>query len=68
MPIMDGFECVTRFRKWEAEHSVRVRQHICCLTAQPSDSVRRDCQEAGMDGLIAKPMKKIDLIDYLQSV
>jgi CheY-like chemotaxis protein len=53
MPMMDGFETVRRFRSI----TKNVRQiPIIALTAHTTQEDRRRCFEAGMNGLIAKPL------------
>jgi len=53
MPMMDGFETVRRFRST----TKNVRQiPIIALTAHTTQEDRRRCFEAGMNGLIAKPL------------
>jgi CheY-like chemotaxis protein len=53
MPMMDGFETVRRFRSTTRN----VRQiPIIALTAHTTQEDRRRCFEAGMNGLIAKPL------------
>ena len=53
MPGMDGFETVRRFR---ASESTKQRLPIIALTAHSSIEDRQRSIEAGMDGLIAKPL------------
>ena len=53
MPVMDGFETVRRFRL----STKNARQiPIIALTAHTTQEDRRRCFEAGMNGLIAKPL------------
>jgi len=53
MPVMDGFETVRRFRLSTKD----ARQiPIIALTAHTTQEDRRRCFEAGMNGLIAKPL------------
>jgi CheY-like chemotaxis protein len=53
MPMMDGFETVRRFRST----TKNARQiPIIALTAHTTQEDRRRCFEAGMNGLIAKPL------------
>jgi CheY-like chemotaxis protein len=53
MPGMDGFETVRRFR---ASESTKPRLPIIALTAHSSIEDRQRSLEAGMNGLIAKPL------------
>ena len=61
MPVMDGFEAVTRLRSQEA----RTGEHtpIIALTANVLERDRERCREVGMDGFLSKPMR----IDELRS-
>jgi CheY-like chemotaxis protein len=53
MPVMDGFETVRRFRS----STKNTRQiPIIALTAHTTQEDRQKCFEAGMNGLIAKPL------------
>ena len=53
MPGMDGFETVRRFR---ASETTEPRLPIIALTAHTSVEDRQRSLEAGMNGLIAKPL------------
>ena len=53
MPGMDGFETVRRFRASETKEP---RLPIIALTAHTSVEDRQRSLEAGMNGLIAKPL------------
>lgn len=53
MPGMDGFETVRRFR---ASETTQPRLPIVALTAHTSSEDRQRSLEAGMNGLIAKPI------------
>jgi two-component system sensor histidine kinase/response regulator len=53
MPGMDGFETVRRFR---ASETTAPRLPIVALTAHTSVEDRQRSLEAGMNGLIAKPI------------
>ena len=53
MPVMDGFETTAAIRKLPGYATVP----IIALTANFSDEIRRQCQEQGMQGFIAKPVE-----------
>ena len=57
MPIMDGWAATREIRAWEknqpANHS---RIPIIALTANVVQGVRQDCEQAGMDYYICKPI------------
>ena len=56
MPKMDGLEATRRIR----DHNTPVLNHnipIIAMTANAMKGDREDCQEAGMDDYIAKPIQ-----------
>jgi CheY-like chemotaxis protein len=54
MPEMDGLEATREIRAWE---SGRARTPIIALTAHAMDSHRGECEAAGMDSFITKPIR-----------
>jgi CheY-like chemotaxis protein len=60
MPVMDGFEATRRIRSREAEGGL-ARMPIVALTGNTSPSDRERCLQAGMDGLIGKPLAEEEL-------
>jgi len=58
MPLMDGMESTRAMRKWEEKMS---HTPIIALTAHVSREHRQICKKAGMDDLLAKPIKVEDL-------
>mmetsp|Transcript_4340 Transcript_4340/g.7732 ORF Transcript_4340/g.7732 Transcript_4340/m.7732 type:complete len:132 (-) Transcript_4340:149-544(-) len=69
MPVMDGFECVRRFRDWENESEERRslrggRQFVCAVTANAGPQGDRDraLRTGLMDAFVAKPAKIMDLV------
>lgn len=57
MPVMDGIQATREIRRIESNH----RTPIIALTANVLPEDREKCQEAGMDGFVAKPFRKEDL-------
>jgi len=55
MPGMDGFETAQRIRAAEEEKG-RARVPIFSLTARLEGDLKGRCEEAGMDGFLAKPI------------
>jgi signal transduction histidine kinase/CheY-like chemotaxis protein len=64
MPVMGGLEAAREI----ARRQPGSRPRIVALTADVTESVRRDCEEAGMDGFLTKPVTKDALIRTLQEV
>ena len=64
MPIMDGFETVRRIRALEANLDHK-RVPIIAYTANALVEDRNQSEEAGMDGLITKPIEKKALVAIL---
>ena len=57
MPEMDGLEATRVIRKIEQERGLP-RTPIIALTANAFEKDRRECQAAGMDDFITKPIRK----------
>ncbi len=63
MPVMDGYEASARIvgdGDWE-----RRRTPIIALTANAMDSDRQRCEEAGMEGFVAKPFTRDQLLEEI---
>jgi CheY-like chemotaxis protein len=71
MPIMDGFTATRMIRRFE-ERSGRRRSPVVALTAHAYEADIRRCKEAGCDDHVAKPFKKMILLQsldrYLQGI
>lgn len=63
MPVVDGYQATVEIRKREINNS---RIPIIALTANASEEDCLLCHQSGMDDVITKPFKKIDLQDCLQ--
>ncbi|RMH50847.1 MAG: response regulator, partial [Zetaproteobacteria bacterium] len=66
MPRMDGVEATRRIRAREAEAEGRGRLPIVALTALAFPEDGRRCIEAGMDGVLAKPVRRRALAGLLR--
>jgi len=64
MPVMDGFE-VSRIIRVEEKGKAR-RVPIIALTAHALQGVRERCRDAGMDGVLTKPLRSREIIDAVQ--
>lgn len=62
MPIMDGITSTRKFRQWENE-----KRHlpILALSAFSMREERELCMSSGFDGFIAKPIRKMELVESL---
>ncbi|MGP0070238.1 MAG: PAS domain S-box protein [Isosphaeraceae bacterium] len=63
MPVVNGLEATRAIRSGES--GTARRMPIIALTAHAMEADRRRCLEAGMDGYLAKPIKKQDLLQAL---
>ncbi len=61
MPVMDGYTATKEIRMLE-KHNSRKRTTILALTANVLKKDERKSKEAGCDGLLTKPVKKLKLI------
>jgi len=69
MSGMDGCEVTRLFREWEAVNRVGKRQDIIALTAYTNKEVSDQCKDAGMQGILTKPLNMalaLDMIGTLQ--
>jgi len=64
MPVMDGPTASREIRAIEGKIGVPSIP-IVALTASPSDEDRRECYEAGMDGLLMKPFTLEQLLQTI---
>lgn len=60
LPQMDGMETTRRIRKLEAQTDRRLP--IVALTANAMEGDRQRCFDAGMDGYVAKPVRRHELL------
>ena len=66
MPKMGGFEATSAIR--EREQGSRVHLPIIGLTANAMEGDRQICLDAGMDGYVAKPVRKATLLQAIDAV
>lgn len=65
MPDLDGFETTRELRSFEAEQG-RPQMLVLGLTAEEGPNVEEDCLDAGMDGVLRKPIGGPTLVDALR--
>ena len=63
MPVMDGLEATKRIRALPSAYAKKIP--ILAMTANAFQEDRQSCLEVGMNGHIAKPLKKEDIIKEL---
>ena len=65
MPVMDGLEAVRIIRSLSS--GVRCRDiPVIAVTAVRADRAERQCYEAGMDGFIAKPLRREEFLKIVE--
>jgi len=57
MPVMDGISCMKQIREYEQQNGLK-RTPIIIQTADPRDSQKAVCVEAGCDEFLPKPLDK----------
>jgi len=65
MPVMTGYEVACEIRKLEKELK-RERCSIVALTGKTNPENRKDCEDAGMDDVVIKPARKLDIENILK--
>jgi signal transduction histidine kinase/CheY-like chemotaxis protein len=63
MPEMDGFEATAEIRRLEMDER---RTPVIAITANALKGDRERCLAAGMDGYVAKPVQREDIVEALQ--
>ena len=65
MPVMDGFEATAEIRRLEKMVDLKPVR-IVALTASLVGQVEEQCHQAGMDGYLAKPFRRQDLLAEME--
>ncbi|MFK5891707.1 MAG: ATP-binding protein [Pseudomonadota bacterium] len=63
MPNMDGYQASIEIRK--QQHHYNIQPIIVALTANSSQEDIERCKQSGMDDVVTKPFKKVDLINNI---
>ncbi|KAH9884657.1 hypothetical protein C8Q73DRAFT_770527 [Cubamyces lactineus] len=61
MPVLDGFQATRQIRELELSGELPDRLPIIALTANVTQESENECQAAGMDHFLPKPLKMADL-------
>ncbi len=61
MPEIDGLSATREIRRREMENPTLSRTYICALTANVMTKSRTACVDAGMDEILAKPLRTNEL-------
>ncbi len=65
MPGMDGYQATGLIRTQEAARD-RAPAHVVAVTANVLEQHRQEAYLAGMDGFLGKPLRRADLIAYVE--
>jgi len=66
MPRLDGLQATRQVRAWERDHAPGRHTPIIAFTASAFAEETERCREAGMDGVLSKPVTKAQLLAALQ--
>ena len=65
MPVMDGYTATRHIREWEQEHEREATPIIALSASAFAEDVQR-ALETGCTAHLAKPVKKVTLLDTIQ--
>jgi len=72
MPVMDGLECIRRFREWETDQLQtgfrKLQQPIIMLSANAHKSHQKEAISTGANEFVAKPVQISELIKVINGV
>lgn len=66
MPVMDGYESTRKIREWQAGSIKSIP--ILAVSANAMKGDLEKCQQAGMDGLVSKPISTTELFNAIESL
>jgi signal transduction histidine kinase/DNA-binding response OmpR family regulator len=67
MPVMNGYELATAWRKHEAETRQGTRLPVIAMTANALDGEIERCRDAGMDDYLSKPLQLRQLEEKIRA-
>lgn len=65
MPGMDGYQATGLIRTHEAAHGL-APAHVVAVTANVLEQHQQEAHLAGMDGFLGKPLRRADLVAYVE--
>lgn len=68
MPLKDGFQTCREIRAWQLQNKHETRLPMVALSANVLGEVARQCQEAGYDQYLEKPLKNHKLEEVLKDL
>jgi CheY-like chemotaxis protein len=68
MPIMDGLEFMRRVRKMESQGTLRGHMPVIAVTANARAEQQALALDAGMDSVVTKPFRLLELLPELKRV
>lgn len=68
MPTMDGLTCVREIRRMQREGSVIKHVPVIAATANVREGQVKAAIDSGMDGIVSKPFRILDLLQKIRSV
>ncbi|KAF2736533.1 hypothetical protein EJ04DRAFT_432740 [Polyplosphaeria fusca] len=68
MPVMDGLQCTSRIREWEKEGRLTCHVPIIAVTANARSEQIATLLDAGMDDVVSKPFRVVELIPKIEQL
>lgn len=68
MPVLDGLSCTRRIRALEGQGSLLQRLSIIAITANARAEQIEDAFAAGVDGILPKPFRVLDVLSKMEEL
>ncbi|KEF56000.1 uncharacterized protein A1O9_07580 [Exophiala aquamarina CBS 119918] len=68
MPLLDGLACTRRIRALERDGSLLKRVNIIAITANAREEQIYDAFAAGVDGILPKPFRVIEMLSKMEEL